>query len=373
MTLAAAYRVGKTPVLLSDFLTSGQVRNGKHAEIPTRVDLTEPRPLDWQIEVKGMVRKTVKICDNLAVAIAGSILGAMVVTNKLLEQFADQCPDRIEFAEYLAGIDDAKPIATEVTLVGWLVEDEEPHSFRWTSTSPEELDWGEDYLTGSGTALFQQLAWRKDQRDWQLTDSFDHARRYVWQQVANMLVNEITNGATVQNLFGAGYDITIWDGKRFRSGNDLTFLFISLDWLQSKVKNINDLSPTLIRYAEIEDCVVVRSLLGPQIAAQADKHERVAIIAPLSVNATTHRFAGSWNWEEIDHFTDPVFIVVIGVGPNGTPEHWSGSARGNDAKAFMLKRNEVNGKVQFWLPQVVMDGVRAAAEQQFTRTLPQIL
>lgn len=164
MTLAAAYRVGRVPVLLSDTLVSG-VGEKAHQPIATRVDLEEPLPSEWLVPVTGLSRKSVVIGGKLAVAAAGNGLGAAVVCSRLKTILGGHTLNAAMLSEALRSIDDARSEATSCTLVGWLGAVDECRSFSWDSRTPESIRWDEDFIAGSGEQLFRQLAWGSTQRE----------------------------------------------------------------------------------------------------------------------------------------------------------------------------------------------------------------
>lgn len=367
MTISAAYRIGRVPALLSDVLISGS--SGKdHQPIPTRVDLNDPLPLDWLVTVNGLIRKSAVICPNVAVAVAGNGLAASVICRELKEHFADQRPDAATFADKLSSMQDALSEVTRCTLVGWIMEDTSARSFEWDSGTPDMILWDQDFIIGSGADLFQKIAWSAGQRQWDGVDGFDHAQHYALTQVSSLLVNEISNGAPIRNLFGGGYDLLLWDGERFRHGGDVTFLFLSIEWLRAPIKRMDDPAPVLFRQTEVEDCLVMRMLLpANQLGVASDNHERAAVIAPITSLGRQHRLTRPHDWSEIKHFADRIFVVIAGTAPDGTPEHWSAGVRDDEARLFKLDTNPATGQTRFYLPITVMQNMLAAAERQFSR------
>lgn len=365
MTLAAAYRVGRVPVLFSDTLVSG-IGEKPHQPIATRVDLEGPLPGDWLVPVTGLTRKSVVIGERLAVAAAGNGLGAAVVCGRLKAILDGQSLTAATLFNALRSIDDARSESTSCTLVGWLGAVDECRSFHWNSRTPDTIRWDEDFISGSGEQLFRQLAWGRHQRDMPVS-SFDDAQHYALMQVASLLLNEITNGATITNLVGGGYDVWIWDGARFRHGAEVSFLFLSIEWLRSRSKTMQDPAPVLITQKQIEECLAVRVVLPPnQVNAKPDRGERVAIIAPLSAVGRKHLFSRPHDQGEAPHFGGRVFVIITGMGPNG-PEHWSAGVDHAQASQFRLESDPASGKVRFWLPSEVLDAMAAAAERQFNR------
>lgn len=365
MTLAAAYRVGQVPVLLSDTLVSG-VGEKPHQPIATRVDLEEPLPGDWLVPVTGLIRKSVVIGERLAVAAAGNGLGAAVVCGRLKTILDGQALTVATLSNALCSIDDARSEATSCTLVGWLGAVDECRSFSWDSRTPAAIRWDEDFMSGSGEQLFRQLAWGPCQRE-MLVSSFDDAQHYALMQVSSLLLNEITNGAPIANLVGGGYDVWIWDGARFRHGAEVSFLFLSIEWLRSRAKSMQDPAPVLITQKQMEDCLVVRAVLPPnQVEAKPDRGERVAIIAPMSAVGRKYLFSRPHDQSDAPHFGGRLFVIITGMGPNGL-EHWSAGVDHTQADLFSLENDPANGKVRFRLPTDILVAMAAAAESQFNR------
>ncbi len=183
--------------------------------------------------MNGLSRKSIKIGVNAAVAGAGNGLGLAAICRKLEECFLGIPVTAGALAAELAEMDDALSAVTACTLVGWIVEQHGARSFRWDSTSPRKLEWDGDHITGTGSDFFRAVAWSDYQRSWEVVETFDYAQHYALTQISNLLVNEISNGVPIQNLFGGGYDLLIWDGTCFRQAADVSFLFLSLEWLRS--------------------------------------------------------------------------------------------------------------------------------------------
>lgn len=366
MTLAAAYRVGETPVLLADFAMSGG--SGPHIAVPSLVDLGSVLPPEWQTRISGLTRKTVQVSDNLVVAFAGSGLSARQLAVDLMEGFHQASPDLESLESFLRNCDYARSTATQCVLVGWLI-DGEPRSFRWRSANPEVLEWDGDFIEGSGADLFRQIAWRPDQAQWKLQDGYEHPLRYCLEQIATLLTNEVTNGASLFNLFGVGYDLFLWDGGRFRRPDAVTFLFLTLEGTQGFTADevVRNAAPILLKYAVAEHCTVVRGVIPPenQLGLPYDRRERTAIVPPLAVPQGELALDLTRDWDQVPLFSDPLMIIVTGPGPNGQPWHLVEGVRGEEARAFHVVADAESGKVRFYLPQVVMEPLLAAIRSRF--------
>lgn len=368
MTLAAAYKIGRTPALLSDVLVSGPARGKGHIPIPTRVDLNEPLPTDWLVEVTGLYRKSLVVADNLAVAVAGSGLGAALVVRTLAATFKDRAPTASSLSLALGDCTDAMTAATECALVGWIIEADAARSFHWRSTTPGKIAWDQDFVIGTGADLFQSIAWSGHQGDLTFADAFDGPQHYALMQIASLLVNELSGGQPIQNLFGGGYDLLIWDGTRFRYGSGVSFLFLAMDQLNAMFRGETAAAPIVLRQAEVEDCLALRVLLAEnQLETRFDQRERAAVIAPLTSLGRPHALSRPYNWNDVPLIADRLFVVIVGTGPDGAPEHWSAGVLGPDAAMFKIEEVETTGRVRFYLPANIIESMASAAQQQFQR------
>lgn len=326
-------------------------------------------PLDWHVTVNGLVRKALVICDNLAIAVAGNGWGASAVVNNLRTKFAASRPNADEFFAHLQTIDDALSEMTKCSVLGWLIDGDLPRSFSWVSSEPDFVHWDGEYMTGTGASLFKAMAWSDAQPTWNIT-SFDTAQHYGLEQISSLFINELTNGISVANWFGGGYDLLLWDGERFRLGSDVSFLFLSLDWLLSPTKAASDRAPILLRQMEIEDCLVLRAVLPENdLGVASDSHERAAIIAPITSVGRQYRFGRPHAMTEVPLFADRIFAVVSGIGSSGSLEHWSGGIDRAQAAQFEIEQLAGTNKVRFHLPSGVMDAIGLTAERQIRRKI----
>ncbi len=366
MTIAAAYKIGQIPALLSDVLMSG-LGEGQHQPIVTRVDLNEALPPEWQVRVTGLYRKSLVICETLAVAVAGNGLTASVIFRALKDAFSAKPPSKLALELFLGNLDGvAKPACT---LVGWLVADGVARSFRWQSDQASTMQWDDSFVIGSGADLFQTIAWSPRQTEWHAIKTFDHAQHYGLMQISSLLVNELSNGQPVQNLFGGGYDLLLWDGTGFRHASSTSFIFLSRAYLQSQTKSPADAAPIVLRQAEVEDCLVVRAVIAQnQLGATSDRHERSAVIAPITSLGRHHTLKQLHDWDDTPLIADRVFVIIVGEGPTGDIEHWSGGVRDAEARLFRIEKVEGTGRVRFMLPTQILDNMMAAAEAQFNRS-----
>lgn len=366
MTIAAAYKIGQIPALLSDVLMSG-LGDGQHQPIVTRVDLNEALPPEWEVKVTGLYRKSLVIGPTLAIAVAGNGLTASVVFRALKDAFSEDSPSKLALEVFLSNLDGvAKPACT---LVGWLVADGVPRSFRWQSDQASTIEWDDDFVIGSGGDLLRTIAWSSRQTEWHAITTFDHAQHYGLMQISSLLVNELSNGQPVQNLFGGGYDLLLWDGARFRHASSTSFIFLSRAYLQSQTKSLRDAAPIVLRQTEVEDCLVLRALIAEnQLGVTSDRHERSAVIAPITSLGRQHTLSRSHDWDDTPLIADRVFVVIVGEGPTGQIEHWSGGVRDEEARMFRIEKVEGTGRVRFMLPIQILDNMMAVAEAQFTRS-----
>ena len=363
MTLIAAYKVGKSPVLLSDILATGAGRH-ENKRLPTTVNLHGPLPTDYGQTVTNLVRKSFVISGNFAVAVAGSSLSAKNILNEIFDFVKGEIITLEELKVFMSSIGDYNSTAMDCTFVGWIIEEGCPISFKWRSTAPTIFETGGDYVEGSGRELLLNSCWSKYQSSWELKDSFSHPQHYCLTQIASLVVNEITNGVTLSNLFGCGYDLIIWDGKKFRYASDLTFLILDIKYL---LEGNFDRMPIIIRYAQVEDCLVIRSILVENqlgVLGDPEQRERSAIVPPLTSDRKTHRFSKEYNWDEISHFTDPIFVIINKIGSDGKIQHWSAGVRGEEAKMFMLERIAEN-RIKLILPKFILDNMATKARAQF--------
>lgn len=369
MTISAVYRVSGVPVLLSDYLVTGSGAEIKHRTIPSVVDVADFLPPDWLIGVTDLRSKVYKPHENLLISGSGSGLSVAQVFNRLRR--SKPIANRSGLGEVFGAINDLDSDLMACVIVGWLVADGEPASFRWNSRGGD-LRWDENYIEGSGGPLLLDIAWARNTLDFGSEYLFELVAEYCLTQTGTLLSNEIPNGKTLESLCGGGYDLYIWDGQRFVRIEDITYLFINLESAADIRLHDQDSNhwPLVLKHAYLGELAVEKVLiLDNVLGVRSDPAERAALIFPLIRPIGTMP-----NLDELDLTKVPwesryIVVCMFGKNQRAEPEVFVAVVMGQEAAMFQFhyRETETEGvsELRLGLPMQIWTNIVSAARSQF--------
>ncbi len=190
--------------------------------IPTRNDVAELLPAGSS--VASVRRKVAVLHDQLAVAWAGSEIGARHVIRDLRAFARGSEPDRERLFTFLDGYPDLGR-GVHCELVGWLVDDRGAIAFHWDSK--DVWAGGEEYVTGSGAKDFTDSAGR---RDFFYSDDASVTPHEQVTHIALILAGyavgrEVLSGEPLRHRYGGGMEVAVFVDGRFAVITDIGFLF----------------------------------------------------------------------------------------------------------------------------------------------------
>jgi hypothetical protein len=259
MTLVAAARIRGVPVVFGDILISQRESNpGPSRPLPTRADAGDFLRAPYSIA--GVRRKVVILSNHLAVAWAGSLLGAKQLIGEL-RGFVRNTPN-LDRDHLFAFLDqDGYPDwgrGVRCELVGWLVDDRGPVAFHWKSDG-DVYAGGEEYVVGTGADDFKGNA-RPDffYTSPDLTPD-EQVARIALGLASNAIGREMFSGETLHDLYGGAMEVALFGEGRFAPLTDIAFLF----WHVETDPEGRDLRvtpmTTILKYRHIEDSLVVHT------------------------------------------------------------------------------------------------------------------
>jgi hypothetical protein len=209
MTLNVVNSVRNVPYLISDYLVTSS--GGVSIPIPTRADSGAVLAAQ-KIYASGLVRKALQITSGFVVAASGDGEAATTAIRSLQVGFSQSTPKVAALKSALAEVDD---LPGDCTLVGWTVERQTPISFCWDSTRPCKLRTGGRFVAGNGRRMYENLMGGFVQPHLRQQARLDGAIEFCLHQTGTLWANEMLRGNTLVERFGGGFDIYVYDGRKF--------------------------------------------------------------------------------------------------------------------------------------------------------------
>jgi hypothetical protein len=116
-------------------------------------------------------------------------------------------------------------VSHKASVVGWLANPE-PRCFTWTARPGAQLQWVTHAFLGSGAGHFSKAILYADAsgHSGNLTP-IEFAKFISVTKAIKILTEELSTAETLQNNYGYGLEIAIWNGEAFEFVPSLTFSF----------------------------------------------------------------------------------------------------------------------------------------------------
>jgi hypothetical protein len=367
MTVTAAFRADRLPILFADYLTTLQGGSRSHVPLPTFADLKSLIPPTSKMSIYYLRRKTLLIPHSLVVAGSGSVDGIATIFGQLDAAFSKGGASSPALRSLLIKCRLEEKL--QCTLVGWVLEDNgKPIAFRWRSSRPENFESGKaEYIDGSGASQFLDLR-VVDSRPIRREAALAGAVEVALHTAITLHANELKFGSTLQDGFGGGYDIYVYLERKFHLIDNVTFLFFSM-WNVANEGCRVSAFPSVVKYSSHGGYVLVRTFLtNPLIVAKQSEKEAVALAAPIYL-----KDVGSVPDVQLSEIplTSPYYgIGIVGVNRAGQEEVFSAVLSRTEAEQIQLfvTGHQKDGlhEVKFSAPEW-FSNIAAAAWQKFNR------
>jgi hypothetical protein len=237
MTIIAAIKISETPVLIGDILISRTGIEQPHIEIPTIDDVNLILPEEWQRNVCGLYPKLVLINSSLTIAWTGHVIAARSLIEEIRGKFGgvDFVPDELFF--FLKN-DESIDTSLELTIIGWVIVNGKPISFHWNSEERNKVNLNGEYVEGSGAVQFKDHVSKQESIHGPI-NSIDSACLGALGLIGSMLTEEFYSGNSIEQLYGGGYQIIVFDKGKFVFIDD--YIVIPLQCQEKKTKTGVDL------------------------------------------------------------------------------------------------------------------------------------
>lgn len=208
MTAIAAFKSGQFPILVGDLLiTNGQSQGSSR-------------------------KKIMRLTENIALGWTGHEIAASVVVGYLQEIVGRVYSSFESVKAALIKFDTNELGQLEVVLIGWVLDAEGQHCFRWRSDYPHEVYFGAPMFDGSGGAALEARIHNG------LSDTVNSAGNLPLRALQNVLhvttdliKFEMVGPTTFPAGFGYGYEI-LWaiNGKLFQYARSVLYFALKIDF-----------------------------------------------------------------------------------------------------------------------------------------------
>jgi hypothetical protein len=247
MTLIAAWKENNTPVLIGDLVTSrlGEFDTPHHA-LPTRKDLDNLLPKEWRRQIVDLCQKAYRVSGTFAVAWCDNRFAAKSVLERLFEKYSDSECSVNEVKSFLATITGYDKLTC--TLIGWVVDAEGAHCFRWRSDDPGSFLLSDRFIEGSGSKYFGEIFTPQAKLG-------ENPIEGALGKVAHVLKDEVLYGTNLWQLFGGGFQVIYWNGDEFTVLPSATYIFLQVEETED-IEALGLLQPKRVLKYQYENSIV---------------------------------------------------------------------------------------------------------------------
>ena len=366
MTINAAYRVGTTPVLISDFLVTTEPGNETGIEVPSFPRISEVIDPLTGAPVIGLQRKVARINPKLVVAGSGNGRSVETVLTRL-NNFCLVSDSINDLKSYLSTQNEFSG-QKRCCLIGHLVN-VSVNTFRWESHT-KEFSIGIGFVEGSGAALFHEVVPAFNQQASPHPDFvFDRCAEDTLNVTATLYANEIAIGNTLERHFGGGYDVFIFADGEFQRIDEVVYLFYHLEPRSDNTVRVGR-APVYIKNSYFGETGLVASFLtDTAIRRNSKPHQRIALVRPcINTNVAD---VPNMPISDLPLGASRIAVGFIGKHISGQSEVFTAIVQNKEAEMFKLhltgETRDSLHEIRFDCPEVIMNNILAAAFQKFTR------
>jgi hypothetical protein len=258
MTVITGLFTENTGLLLGDILISEETTNEVGIYLPTRGYFSTKRSYDQAYKPSCYFQKVNLLSPKLAIAWSGSMDNAVMYISEIVDSNSHINP---EIEKIIEITNDADP---ELQILGIMVDKDKYYRFGRNCEQIKKIPIGSltGYIGGCGADKLETYtenmvlnitSGNPSQKDRLLADAMGI--------ISILLSEEVRSNSTIQNLFGAGYEIVyLDDDNNLKKLSDLTYVF----WNVTKETNLEKrlISPVLInKYFYHEDQLYINSYI----------------------------------------------------------------------------------------------------------------
>ena len=218
MTVIAAFKISDTPVLIGDILLSRSGKEESHIEIPT----------------------------SLAIGWTGQTFAAKALIKEIRARFEQPLFNSDVFFSFLKN-NEIIDQTVELTIIGWVINKGEPVSFYWSAKDLKVVKTKDTYIEGSGAVKFkEQLKNTEKVTEPATIRSTESACLRALSIVGSLLTEEVLFGNSIQDLYGGGYQIIVFDQGEFTFIDD--YIVMPMQYEETAHQGRESLRCTLPKY-----------------------------------------------------------------------------------------------------------------------------
>ena len=238
MTLLGAHRINDVPVLVGDALCISP-------------------------DSRSLKKKIYILTSNLAVGWTGFSITAASVIGEMRGTFSERTVTRSELESFLSGFRCDGMTEREVTIIGWIVDDE-PSPFIWHSSYPNEVFYDEAYFEGSGAQYYQSVTQSsllsgKSPNRWGYIDLNLSAAHSALSYCGQAFFSEQLDYDKWGQTFGFAYEVIVYAYGRFWPLGATMYLPWTYRWDSKTQTGTPELAPRMWKMNFVNDYSVLQS------------------------------------------------------------------------------------------------------------------
>jgi hypothetical protein len=276
MTLISTITICDCPILFGDLLLSEESDKNNILNTPTKSEILLTDTNRRIFRPVGLRQKVNLLSPNLAIAWAGNMDEAVSFYSQVLGSGLQKNPSREMLLEIYRELDEPN----DLSLIGLLRTESGRQSFWFNAenlviSNPQVQNL---VCAGSGKEDFVSYI---NHMDFNLSSGNATRLSIAVSQIIGitsaLLSSEVETSATLQNLYGAGYEIVHPLEDHFEKFSDLTYIFWHIGI--QKNQTITEIVPYLVmKYSYYDDVLFIRSI---HLAGNKILHEDLHIINPI--------------------------------------------------------------------------------------------
>lgn len=286
MTLIASIQIDGCPILLGDLLLSGPAIDTNKFSFPTKTALDIPPRVSGKLEPDGLCQKANLLSPKLAIAWSGNKDEAVSFFSQVIGAGIQNDPSKEKIYEIYADLDNPD----ELSVIGMLKNSSATETF---GINAERLSFPNPLaqnviVEGSGKKGLVDLLNRSDGVLSSGTSSkLELAIGKTIGIISGLFSSEIATSETLQECYGAGYEIIYPLGDHLEKFSDLTYVLWKINVKNGSI--IGDVAPFFaMKYSYFDDLLTIRSV---HIADNKLVDDALHIIQPIFSNQHIEDFS----------------------------------------------------------------------------------
>lgn len=261
MTLIAGFSINKLPCLIGDVVISGPEKNTDSDVVIPTVGRIGQQFSQYSYNILDTQQKLHIISDTVAIAWAGSSLVARMVVMELITICENSNELNVAIKQYLRDFQSTEE-KDEISLIGWLFEDNAFHQFSYDARSYRTETFGTLSVAGGFPDHFLKFLHPREgehSAHHETCDPYTQAVLDVKSILGDLLMDEYENHNSLNHYYGGAYEAIVFDGEKFSKVGDTTFFKSSINLRKKDYLCQMDL---FMAYDYVGDLLRIRTIIN---------------------------------------------------------------------------------------------------------------